>query len=529
MPNLLQLLRTQDLGYVRIATELWGLEVLPNDLEAGVEAAASAMLDEQLAAEVVEALDAEARSALMALTNASGRMPWTAFTRRFGDVRDMGAGRRDREHPHLHPASAAEALYYRALLGRAFFETEGGPQEFAYVPSDLLSRLPRPEAGSQPGSPAGRAATPSEYAFVAPASDRILDEATTFLAALRTGRTAEPDPVLTGLLECAGVLHGGIPDIGRVRALLAAPRTDALKMLADAWRDCDSFNELRLIPGLICEGPWSNQPGAARKFLLVQLQALPANAWWNLSSFVESIKQERPDFQRPAGDYDSWFIKRLEDGRYLRGFESWNQVDGALIRFTITRVMHRLGLVDLGSSAAAGEPLAFRLAQRLSGARAEVGRLKIGSQGRITAGRDVPRAIRYQLARFCEWDEPRADEDRYHITPSSLTRARGQRLTVEHLLTMLARHADGGVPPALARALRRWDENGTEAQAEAQVVLRVRTPEMLKRLRASKAARYLGESLGPTSVIVKSGAIRKVEEAMTELGVLLEDKTGGPA
>ena len=67
MPTLLQLLRSQDLGYARIAAELWGLEVLPNDLDAGVEAAAAAMLDEQLVSEVVEALEPEAREALMAL------------------------------------------------------------------------------------------------------------------------------------------------------------------------------------------------------------------------------------------------------------------------------------------------------------------------------------------------------------------------------------------------------------------------------------------------------------------------------
>ena len=52
---------------------------------------------------------------------------------------------------------------------------------------------------------------------------------------------------------------------------------------------------------------------------------------------------------------------------------------------------------------------------------------------------------------------------------------------------------------------------------------------MLKKLRASKAARFLGEPLGPTSVVVKAGALRKVAEAMTELGVLLEDHTVGPS
>jgi len=34
-------------------------------------------------------------------------------------------------------ASPAEALFYRALLARAFFPTSDGLQEFAYIPDDL--------------------------------------------------------------------------------------------------------------------------------------------------------------------------------------------------------------------------------------------------------------------------------------------------------------------------------------------------------------------------------------------------------
>ena len=56
----------------------------------------------------------------------------------------MGAARRDREKPHLNPASPAEVLFYRALLFRAFFNTDKGPQEFAYIPDDLLELVGPP-------------------------------------------------------------------------------------------------------------------------------------------------------------------------------------------------------------------------------------------------------------------------------------------------------------------------------------------------------------------------------------------------
>jgi hypothetical protein len=44
-------------------------------------------------------------------------------------------------------------------------------------------------------------------------------------------------------------------------------------------------------------------------------------------------------------------------------------------------------------------------------------------------------------------------------------------------------------------------------------------------LRKSKAARFLGEALGPTAVIVKSEAVPKIAAALAELGVLLESSS----
>ena len=170
------------------------------------------------------------------------------------------------------------------------------------------------------------------------------------------------------------------------------------------------------------------------------------------------------------------------------------------------------------------------------------------SQGKIVVPRFAPRTVRYQVARFCEWDddgrvaagsryvpselpdhqrriETKLDEYKYKITPQSLTKAKEQGLKVEQLLTLLAKHSDVGIPPVLVKALKRWEVTGTEARAETQIVLKVSRPEVLEELRKSKAARFLGEPLGPTTVTVKSGAIQKVMDAITELGLLAEDNT----
>jgi hypothetical protein len=50
----------------------------------------------------------------------------------------------------------------------------------------------------------------------------------------------------------------------------------------------------------------------------------------------------------------------------------------------------------------------------------------------------------------------------------------------------------------------------------------VSKPEILDEMRKSKAAKFLGEVLSPTTVVVKGGAVQKVMEALTELGLLSE-------
>lgn len=530
MPDLFHSLLNHDMGHLRIIAELWGLELKSSKTDAALEELCASLLDPSLLAEIRASLSPEAESALSALLRAGGRLPWGTFTRRFGEIREMGPGKRDREKPYLHPISSTEVLYYRGLLARAFFDTEKGPQEFAYIPDDLLELLQEEsketvEEVESPAEPLGRPASPGEKGKEILATDFILDDATTMLAALRMGRADWAfDPRLKALLIAADLIlpEGKGVRAEAVKAFLEASRADALNMLQEAWLESEIFNELKLMPSILCEGEWTNQPQETREFLLNLLDEIPEGKWWSLNAFIRDVKQKYADFQRPAGDYDSWFIKRAADGQYLRGFAYWDEVDGALIRYFITNILHWLGQVDLSIAEGATEPTAFRISPCES-AKEEKGKITVTSAGKISIPREAPRAVRYQVSRFCEWDEPREGVFHYRITTRSLAKAKEQGLKVEHLLALLAKYSDAGVPPVLVKALKRWEVNGTEARAETQVILRVSRPEVLEEMRKSRAAKYLGEVLSPTAVIVKSGAIQKVMEAMTELGVLVED------
>ncbi len=528
MPDLYRTFLKYDLGHLCIVAGLWGLELESNEADPAAEELAAALLDPEPVHETLEILQPDSLSALKTLSACDGKMEWSAFSRKFGEIREMGAGRRDRERPHLKPVSPAETLFYYGFLAKAFFDSDKGAQEFAYLPEDLLELLKLEGFAEKQNEPLGRPATPLEKAFELPATDHVLDDAATLLAALRTGKPDfQSDKQLLALLTAAGLLKKGVPQAEKVKAFLEAPRAQSLSLLTEAWKSSQEFDELRLVPSLVCEGEWTNQPQVARQFLLDLTGSIPQNKWWSISAFIRTVKEKYPDFQRPAGDYDSWFIKRASDGQYLRGFAYWDQVDGALIRQLI-HTQRWLGMADLAAPEEGKEAAAFRIKpqdeiQRTSAPPATFdGKITVTSNGKITISRFFSRAARYQISRFCEWEDAKSGEYRYQVTARSLTQASEQGLHAGQALALLVKHTSSAVPPALVKALKQWEAHGTEARMKNLLVLRVTKPAIVEELRKSPAGKFLGETLSPTAVVVKHGAEAKILAALAEMGLLAE-------
>lgn len=534
MPGLVQSLQGQDLGHMRIVAQFWGLNLRAGSIDEAVQE-----LEAQLPAAVAagwEELPQPVREAALALTGREARYPWAQFVRLYGELRQLGPGRRDKEQPHLHPISVTEQLWYRGLLGRAFFDSPDGLVEFAYVPDDLLAVLPL-QRGSQQAF--GRPARPEERATEFPATDIVVDQACTLLAGLRSGVSAEqlataedwklPIANLKTLLASAGLVddkNKPIPDAAR--KFLEVPRSQALAQLAQAWLVSESYNELRMLPELQAEGAWENEPKPARQQVLSFARSAPTHQWWHLGALTADVKSRRPDFQRPNGDYESWYL-RGADGGYLRGFEHWEEVEGALIPHIFRGPMHALGFVDLAAAAKDQLASAFRWS-RWAGAllkgKAPTGlaqenqKLRVDSRGKIVVPALAPRAARYLVARFCTWLPRQKDGYVYLITARSLEQARKQGLKVSQLLALLKTNSSAALPPNLLQALKRWEQQGAQVRLGQVLVLRVSSAAALKALRASKAARYLGEPLGPTAIAIKDGAAQQVLGALLELGYL---------
>jgi hypothetical protein len=545
MPDLKQSLFGFDMGHLHIIAEHWGVPLTASETRAGIPELTDKLLDRGLITEIVEALTVDALLALSVLQNNNGRITWSQFTRRFGIVREMGSGRRDRERPDRTPVSPAEILWYRALVARAFFDTARGTEEFAYIPDDLLPMIPKPSvelflSGNNQVKAFGRAATVVERSFPIAVTDRIVDHACTLLAGLRAGVNLEiiashmasyPLEFVRSLVDQAGLLDTeGLPLPDATREYLESSRGEALAILTMTWLDSKDHNDLHYLPGIQPEGEWKNDPFRTRVTILNYLSVIPKDTWWSLSSFIADFRQHAPDFQRPAGDYDSWYLRDIQSGEFLRGFEHWDDVDGALIRYLITGPLHWLGLIDLAAPEEDMEMTAFRFSKWAGNLiKGEVPKdimegkasVHVRSDGRVSIPIQVPRAVRYQLARFCRWEDPNPYEYRYRLAPSSLTRALDGGLRMTHLISLLHQYAEA-VPPNIITALNRWDEHGTEGRIQDVTILRLSSPQVLKALRASKASRFLGDPLGPTTIIVKPGAGEKVLAALAEMGHLGE-------
>ncbi len=555
MPDLTTALQGQDLGYLKIVASAWGIELNAPDAATAMPLLVRAMRDGPLVNEVLEALSPDVLEALQALFESEGSMSWALFCRRFGELRRMGPARRDRERPDLNPTSVTEVLWYRGLIARATLNTPPEPQDHAFIPDDLIALMP--QLGAPEVIRLGRPASPGECAHPILASDRILDHACTLLAALRLNLNQEeldtagwemPVSALQLLLQATDLIdRHGEPDPEAVRSFLESPRADALVRLAQAWLKSYTFNDLRMLPGLKFEGEWQNRPYETRQAVLEMLSQLPQSGgaehrsdgsgegegWWSLGAFVAAVKERRPDFQRPAGDYNSWFIRKEGSENYLSGAGAWDEVDGPLLRWIVSGPMHWLGLFDLASPSEGALPTAFKPSAWSAslwhgnppqGLPAENTPIRAASGGRLLAPPLSPRPVRYQLARFCRWEGESAKGYHYRLTPESLERAAQQGLRPVHLLSLLKRYAAQPTPPDLLTALDRWEKFGAQARLDQATLLRVKSPEVLDALKKTRAARFLGETLNPTTVVVKAGGEKPVRDALAECGYLPEER-----
>ena len=540
MPSLKYVFKDQDFDFIKICAKNWHLDIKSSDKKSAINEFIIRISEVNTINYYINNLPQDSKIAFDFLLEHQGKFPSLQYLHQFGEIRVMGPARRDREKPYKNPISPVEDLWYRGLIGKSFLEDASLLEEYFYIPDEIMQSL-IPEK-SENEYQFGEAALPEQHLVEYLANDTILDYMCTMLSSCRNNKEISTPTLnkwkisysaLSELFRAVNLINvDNQPNPDITKNYLEADRGQALLQLYNDWINNEQFNELHLIPDLVFEGKWKNDPIRTRKTLLGFVEKVPENTWWSIPSFINAIKKLNPDFQRSAGEYDSWYIRKSNSKQYFKGISSWHEVEGELITHFITGPLHWLGITDLGSPSKSAKPSSFRLSrwsQQILNDRIplpikeEKEKVIIISNGNIYISPLCPRAIRYQISRFCNWIEDKK-EYWYHLTPSSLQNAKGQGLKTKYLLKLLESHGKSPIPPGIKKAINNWDQNGSQAIIEQHTILTADTAEIINALEKSNAHRFLGKKLNPTTIIIKGNAREHIRKALAENGYLIDSQ-----
>lgn len=450
----------------------------------------------------------QAQAALETVLNAGGEMIEAQFSRQFGSIRQMGPAKLEREMPWTNPESVAELLYYYGLLGRGFKGAGQDAHTIVYIPTDVVPWLPKPAAAEGEGELSVVPVPPPPSARMLLSEDAFLEDTGTLLGFLHTERlrltASGPDPDdIAQLAERLHLLGNVLPSAdeaiqaqddtrlalllhlanrlrwlrrgednqvvlttNRVRAFLEQSRAEQRFTLWEAWRNSTEWNDLCRTPGLECAdtGNWRNDPHQTRETILRLLGQLQPGAWYSQFDVIQAIKEQAPDFQRPTGDYESWYIRDTNTQEFLKGFEQWDQVEGRLLRFLCKGPLYWLGAVDLAEPSA-GDDMLISLSQW--GARwlghetvqpDELPRrpFVLGEDFSITLPAGTSLLDRFRVERFAQW-QASYPQYIYQINQRGLRRAAEEGITPQRIVAFLQSRSHQ-VPANVQAGLMRFAE-----------------------------------------------------------------------
>ncbi|MCX6054357.1 MAG: hypothetical protein NTZ74_05460 [Chloroflexi bacterium] len=538
MPSLKKMLRSYAPDLIDRISLFWGVDSINQDYTVRVNLLVDAMLNIELRNEILESLTPSALEAWKDLVQNENKETWTNFSRKYGDIRQFGPSKREREAPENHPTSTSEYLWYRGLIGRAFFNLPPEPREFVYVPDELIG--PSKISAQNPHLNPIRPVSKTEIQDVLSFEDRILDHMTDWLSAKRMGRIL-PESVFEqwGITESflsliakeTGLIDpDNNPNTEKIKTFVQTGHEELMRNLFSIWKSSRAINELRMLPGILCEGTWENDPIRPREVIIEVLKTLKFKTWYSLSSMVNTIKIMDPDFQRPSGDFDSWFIRQTDTNDYLRGFDHWDDVEGVMITHLLTGPFFWMNRIDLAVETKTSKIHAFRLNPRFYSSKMDPlveqnqhPKLRVTSDLHISLPTSSPLILRYQIGRFCELSDARNEETLYYLTPASLTAAQEQGLKPGQMIQLLEKFASPTLLINLKSVVERWEKNGLESRIEKLTILRLSNTHSLQVLQNNpKTSIYIVEILNTNTALIDIDGVKIISKTLLNEGILTQ-------
>ena len=553
MRDLFQVLRDEDSLHWKAVARAWDVDLGAAGQDP-LRHLVQAMLDPDRVRRQFHGLSAQAQEALARVRHSGGRMPLMRFVREYGEIREMGLARREREQPWFAPVSLAEALWYAGWLGKGFAISRAGPEEFVFIPGDLLALMPAQTLASAGGTAfdiftLGRKEEPANC------GTSMAEDACTLLAFLRINPQSDALPSAWKHRENLVrhiILPGALRMLVHLLRELGALRSDGLRLdpqpaaaylglspgeaqlrLIRLWRQSESWNDLAEWGEVETRGgSWPNDPLAARSNLIGMLERIPGRGWVTLTSVIRALHDQQPEFVRPAAAFEGWSLVDRSTGAELNGWEAWERVEGAFARWLICGPMFWLGLTEL----AGGTPAQALRLSPLAAAALDLPRttpsavippravpVRVRNEGTVSLPAGTDLTHRYQLARCLSWVGRQGTAFVYRLDPQGLETARRQGLEMRHVIAALERATRRPLPPGLAKALASWVKDGARVVARQLRVVTFKDAETARRAaRLTGMAAIPRETLGPQAWVVRPEDLGRVRLLLAESGLLMD-------
>lgn len=466
--------------------EGWGVALTDEQTDEIVDRLAVEMTDAEGIRIVLQRLGDVERQAL-AFVAEQGQVRAHVMTRKYGDIRRLGPGRLEWQKAWRDPVSPVEHLWFLGLLHREYGLDSVYQGEVFFVPPDLQGALPPMEIAL----PAFHLERVPKPPMARDDRDALARDVFAVLAHLRKNsvrgergvlakhESVKLHPRLAGselpkrmrflhhICEEAGLIlrEDGVwrPTSEGALWLKEGPLARR-RALYHTWLEDRNWNDLCMVPQLVCEDTgWRSDPVLARRGLLDHLLKCPTDAWLRVTSLVDSIHDVDPDFMRPDGDYKSWYIRDASTGHYLMGYENWDKVEGALIRYFLEYPLCWLGVVAIGYLQGEDRPSCFRLTDSAAAIvglheldEAPLQGMVVLSNLRVTVPLTASWYDRYLLERFARWEGEEHETARYVIDDASVRACLARGVSVNQIRAFLRRATGDRVPAGALRRIKSW-------------------------------------------------------------------------
>ena len=479
---------------LRAIAEGWRISLTDEQLPEIIDRLVEEMTHPETVLATVQRLSDQQREGL-AFVLAQGPVKAHVLTRKYGQVRRLGAGRLEWEAAWEQPVSVAERLWFLGLIYREYALGQEYQGEVFVVAPEIQRVLPP----MQVAAPAFHVLSATEPSLVRDEQGALAKDVFVVLSHLRNHDVRAREAVLAKhelervrkrltsthrprlrllwrICEQARLVQkesGLWQPTDRAAAWLKESALSRQRALVQSWLADAGWNELCAMPTVTCEDTgWRHDPIRARVALLSHLGKCPMGVWLEIESLVNAIYAADPDFLRPDGDYDSWYIRDAESGNYLLGFASWGSVEGALIRYLLEQALCWLGVVALGYAEGAERAAAFKLTGTgialLHEERAPaIGEDDAPSQEpaqHIVLRSDLSIVVpstaswydRFLVERFASWVGEREQGMLYKLDRHSVARALSRGVIGPQIEAFLKRATGDRLPVELQRALKAW-------------------------------------------------------------------------